>query len=233
MKKLSAISCALVFTSSAAIAADVPATKPSSSTRVATPSWTGFYAGAFGGYGRNSFEANQLKIVSVVVPGSAQAESKGFQYGAQVGADYELPNRIVVGVAADATRVHASNGSLTTTFFVGSPFIVTGKNSTLWTVRARVGTVFDNVMLYGTGGLAAAKSELSVAEGIGSSPRLPHSGWVAGAGAEFRLLDHWRLGLEYRYVDLGEKDYCFNQTDLCAAFKWKSQQGFVSLNYQF
>ena len=233
MKNLvTAISCALVFASSAAIAADVPATKLSYSTQVAAPSWTGFYAGVLGGYSRNSFESNQLTIVSTV-PGSAQAESKGFQYGAQIGADYELPNRIVVGVAADATRVHASNGSLTTTFFVGFPFIVAGKNSTLWTVRARVGTVFDNVMLYGTGGLAAAKSELSVAEGIGSSPRVRHSGWVAGAGAEFRLLDHWRLGLEYRYVDLGEKDYCFNQTDLCAAFKWKSQQGFVSLNYQF
>jgi outer membrane immunogenic protein len=244
MKKLvTAISCSLLLASSAAIAADVPVTKPAS-PRLAASSWTGFYAGVIGGYGWNTFidkgstttltqvddDGNEV-TETVQLPGST-LKANGTVFGAQIGADYELPNHIVVGIAGDYLR---GNGKVTGEI-TGIDFEV----RSIWTARGRVGLAFDSVLIYGTVGFAAAKSSFGFsAVGFSDETDASRKGWVAGLGTEVRFAGNWRLGAEYRYLSLGTE-----AVDLSASVgtttiantmpvKWRAHQALVSLNYQF
>lgn len=92
-------------------------------------------------------------------PSEAIGGTFGFGYDWQFG-------RVVVGIAADASRLRGSSSFSTretlsgTTAVAGDQFyrhselgVSTGVNW-LMTVRPRIGVAFDRVMVYGTGGLA-------------------------------------------------------------------------------
>jgi len=97
--------------------------------------------------------------------------------------------------------------------------IVTTSASTtaLGSIRGRFGLTFDDVMLYGTGGVAFADVTstlgLSCANaGCGSdgftfasttSTSSVKSGWVAGAGVEWRVIGNWLARAEYLHYDVG------------------------------
>ncbi|WP_421695026.1 outer membrane protein [Aestuariivirga sp.] len=83
------------------------------------------------------------------------------------------------------------------------------------TFRGRLGYAANNILLYGTGGLAYGKLNVSqkldayndaeYANWSGSNDgwRL---GWTLGAGVEYGI-DRWTLGAEYLYVDMGSVDW--------------------------
>jgi outer membrane immunogenic protein len=205
--------------------------------------WTGFYAGVLGGYGWNALSTNQFVLLDddepdVIIPfsGPAKADPKGAFFGARIGASYEFQNHIVVGVAADISRGSLKGkGSIPTIQgLTTGPIPIEGRAGRLWTVSGKLGYAFDTFMIYATGGFASAKSEVTLlAEGGISAGDVTHKGWVAGVGAEFRLIGDWRLATEYRYLSLGTEDHCFERTSFCSPVKWRGQQGLVSLNYQF
>jgi outer membrane immunogenic protein len=89
------------------------------------------------------------------------------------------------------------------------------------------------LIFYGTGGLGVARSELSGAsEGLAATvtllgapavttavgafgPATVHVtqfGWVAGAGAEYRLFEHLLLRAEYLHYDLGTATFALGST---------------------
>lgn len=79
------------------------------------------------------------------------------------------------------------------------------------TVRARAGYAIDNVLIYGTGGLAYGDLDVNQSLRAGNgresvawsgSSNGWNLGWTAGGGIEYGV-DHWVLGAEYLYVDLG------------------------------
>jgi outer membrane immunogenic protein len=72
------------------------------------------------------------------------------------------------------------------------------------TVRGRVGYAFNNILLYGTGGLAFGSLR---AETFGLSESHSSAGWTAGAGAEFGLAQNWTAKIEYLYVDLSDSRF--------------------------
>jgi outer membrane immunogenic protein len=226
------------FQGAPALAADMPA-KAAVHKADARFNWTGVYAGVRGGYGWNALTTNQVDFVGIVpIPLSEalKAEPNGVFLGAQIGANYEFSNHIVVGVAADISRGRMkAEGTLPPIAELNLPAIpVESRIGTVWTVTGKLGYAFDNFMIYATGGFASAKNELILlAEGGISTGDVTHKGWVAGVGTEFRLIGDWRLGAEYRYLSLGTEDYCFQNTVICAPVKWRAQQGLVTLNYQF
>ncbi|WP_291863226.1 outer membrane protein [Bradyrhizobium sp.] len=91
---------------------------------------------------------------------------------------------------------------------------VTGANDTFapwkfsnpWfgTVRGRVGYAFDNIMLFGTGGLAFGELR---GETFGLSESHTRAGWTVGAGTEFGLTEKWSAKVEYLYVDLADSNF--------------------------
>ncbi|MGA7323475.1 MAG: outer membrane beta-barrel protein [Rhodomicrobium sp.] len=87
------------------------------------------------------------------------------------------------------------------------------------TVRARIGYAWGGVLLYGTGGFAygGVKSGFSYTDnntfrpmGAPLTPQFARftnsntqTGWVAGAGIEYKIAPNWSLKGEYQFIDLG------------------------------
>ena len=91
---------------------------------------------------------------------------------------------------------------------------VTGANDTFapwkfsnpWfgTVRGRAGYLFNDILLYGTAGLAFG--ELT-GQTFGLSESHTSVGWTAGLGAEFLFAPGWSTKLEYLYVDFNDSTF--------------------------
>lgn len=121
--------------------------------------WTGFYAGINGGYGFGP-------------------DVRGFSGGGQLGYNYQLDRKWVVGAEAD---------------------IQYNPQPAWWgTVRGRAGyLVMPDLLVYGTGGLAYQ---------LNSPPFNTHGntvGWTAGGGIEWAFTGNWSAKAEYLYVAPG------------------------------
>ncbi|TIR81532.1 MAG: porin family protein, partial [Mesorhizobium sp.] len=60
------------------------------------------------------------------------------------------------------------------------------------------------ILLYGTGGLAAKNQKV---EGGGFSDSKGMLGWTAGVGTDIKITDNVFGRVEYRYSDYGDKDF--------------------------
>jgi outer membrane immunogenic protein len=166
-------------------------------------SWAGPYIGGNLGYAGGS------------VSGSATKPS-GASGGVQGGYNWQQASPYVFGLEADLQVTGASD-----TF---APY----KFSNPWfgTVRGRVGYAFNNVLLYGTGGLAYGELRSS---GPATMDIHTNVGWTLGVGAEVGLAQNWTGKIEYLYVDLASSR--FNTTGLDNGYSF----GLVRLgvNYHF
>ena len=69
--------------------------------------------------------------------------------------------------------------------------------------RARLGYIFlPNLLAYGTGGAGWGHTTLN-ATGV-TTDAIDQFGWTAGAGLEYKLLDHLLLRAEYLHYDFGK-----------------------------
>jgi outer membrane immunogenic protein len=73
------------------------------------------------------------------------------------------------------------------------------------TARLRAGYAMNNILFYGTGGLAFGGLEVETTSGL--SEDQAHFGWTAGVGAEVGLTPNWSAKVEYLYVDLSDRAY--------------------------
>jgi outer membrane immunogenic protein len=182
MKRL-ALGLLLASIAGAACAADLPApsaayTKAPAVVSPAT-NWSGFYIGAMGGYGSEA-TSDPLGI-------------KGGFGGGTVGYNWQS-GMFVAGIEADGAF-----GNISATATSGG-ITATAKVDALATVRGRVGVAFDQVLLYGTGGLAIADTKISATDGVVSlSDSKTQTGWTAGAGVEWMFMPRWSLKAEYLY----------------------------------
>jgi outer membrane immunogenic protein len=79
------------------------------------------------------------------------------------------------------------------------------------TARGRLGAAFDQVLVYGTGGFAWARNELSGSFGpLSISDTQTHFGWTAGGGIEVALNYNWSVKAEYLFAHLGSENYFAN-----------------------
>jgi outer membrane immunogenic protein len=72
------------------------------------------------------------------------------------------------------------------------------------TVRGRAGIAIDNVLFFGTAGLAYG--ELTGSSGNVSDSHFS-SGWTAGFGAELSFAQHWSAKAEWLYLDLSDRRF--------------------------
>ena len=185
MKNALLSSVALLALFNHAIAADLPNKKSVETT--SAPIWTGLYAGVNTGaiwgnpsnaqaasYTLVSGAPNYSLIDAALLSGSTGALSGrlGFIGGGQIGYNYQLYQRFVVGGEADFQGIAGSNasankwntaqdgftdygGGTNSTFYVLSNQQVSTSQTWLGTVRGRVGyLLMQNLLVYGTGGLA-------------------------------------------------------------------------------
>ena len=164
---------------SAALLCMVPATAHAQSAPA--QNWTGLYAGAHAGIGAGSIRG-----------GSATGGLIGGQVGFNAQAD-----RIVLGVEGDITSSGFEHKGLNGG---GQTF----KQKWVGSVRGRGGYAFDQVLAYGTLGVAAASNQVTDVAGSADKKTL---GWVVGAGAEAKVTDRISLRGELLHYALGTGTY--------------------------
>jgi len=182
MKRV-ALGLLLASIAGAAFAADLPAPGApyTKAPAVVNPAinWSGFYIGAMGGYAAEN-TSDPLGI-------------KGGFGGGTVGYNWQF-GTIVAGIEADGAfgDVKSSASALGVT--------VTAKVDALATVRGRVGVAFNQVLLYGTGGLALTDTKVTATNGVVAfSDSKTQTGWTVGAGVEWMFIPRWSLKAEYLY----------------------------------
>ncbi|MGE0604987.1 MAG: outer membrane protein, partial [Xanthobacteraceae bacterium] len=94
------------------------------------------------------------------------------------------------------------------------------------TVRARLGYAMNNLLFYGTGGLAWAHADSVTTLAIRDQFYL---GWTAGLGVEWAFSPRWSAKVEYLYADFGTIND-FNGTTNTASLDVQTIK--VGLNYR-
>ena len=192
MKKylLASVAALGLVAAGAASAADLPSRKGPVAAPVYVPAftWTGFYVGANAGYAWGNVNANGYANIG---------DLDGFVGGGQVGYNYQM-GQFVVGLEADLQAADLSSGN--------NLGLINVKTDYFGTVRARVGVAFDRFLPYVTGGWAYGNVKTSIPGLAFSSDRSHTGGWALGAGVEYAFTNNLIGGVEYLYVDLGEKN---------------------------
>ncbi|MGX5737125.1 outer membrane protein [Bosea thiooxidans] len=192
MKKylLASVAALGLVAAGAASAADLPSRKgPVVAPAYIPPvfSWTGFYVGANAGYGWGNVNANGFANVG---------DLDGFIGGGQVGYNYQM-GQFVLGLEADLQGADLSSGD--------NLGLINVKTEYFGTVRARLGFAVDRWMPYITGGWAYGNVKTSIPALAFSSDKTHTGGWAVGGGVEYAITNNIIAGVEYLYVDLGEK----------------------------
>jgi outer membrane immunogenic protein len=85
-------------------------------------------------------------------------------------------------------------------------------------LRAKAGVAMDNVLIYGTAGVAFAGGTFTITDlDNGTDDRTEDSnprGWTAGVGAEVALDDNLSVRAEYRYTSLVQDDITYGDIGL-------------------
>ncbi len=189
-KKLISIGLALVVATGAALAADLPrgpATySPYPSAPFAGYSWMGPYLGVNLGYQWGSTTNNPTK-------------PSGIEGGIQGGYNWQM-GQFVFGGETDLQLSAADD------VFAPWKFV----NPWFGTLRGRAGVAMNNVLVYGTAGLAYGGLR---AESSFLTESKTHIGWTAGLGMEVGFTPNWSAKVEYLYVDLSDRSYSLTAVD--------------------
>ena len=179
--------------------------------------WTGLYAGAHLGYGWDTSNRDTFVSTTGAFYSSSTLKSDGIFGGIQLGYNYQI-ERLVIGWEADLSLANI-NGSLTSLTPAGNQIgaVSNGKDKTLGTVRARLGYAFNNVMFYGTGGVAfrahdGSRTQYATAAALGVAPDMSTTpvfveknnsssiGGTIGGGAEYAFDRNWSVNASYSYT---------------------------------
>lgn len=190
-----------------------------------TYDWTGFYIGANAGVAWNNSSVDNHFYVDGIRLGDIENRIDGdqtaFTAGGLIGYNHQIDN-IVLGVEADLNYLGFGDDNKRSGVLPhpGAPLDLESKGSfeADWfgTLRGRLGFAIDNVLLYGTGGLAyghmsadgkiTASVRDQVVDTWKASTESTNWGWTIGGGMEYGI-DNWSLGIEYLYVDLGDGEW--------------------------
>jgi high affinity Mn2+ porin len=208
--------------------------------------WTGLYVGAHLGYagGRSNWSAPPDLASSLGLFQSSDIFTGSGSYfgGLQIGYDFMLANRVVLGVQLDASfpGFRRNDISIGGTSIFSTPDIGLASYSETvlhsGTLRGRVGYAPANWLFYATGGFAWTYNQLmltQLADGTTDSPFLWRLGWVAGLGVEWAFAPNWSANIEYLYTRYGNSSVMFPNAGLQFTSDFSLQQVRAGLNYRF
>ena len=163
------------------------------------PNFSGPYVGAFVGY--------QFETADWYTPPPVGADQSRFAWGAYAGYNVQS-GKGIFGVEVDAAP---AKRSLAVGCDVGGISCHMDING-VYSVRARFGWVFDNVMVYGTGGVALTPWESSVVN-LATSQRFDQAsglnyGVAVGGGIEYKPFQH--LGVRAEFMHYGVAGWDLN-----------------------
>jgi outer membrane immunogenic protein len=178
--------------------------------------WTGFYVGGNIGY---AFEGQGDRVGVGSNKGLPKThfgdlDITGITGGAQIGGDWQA-GAAVFGIVADVQAADINDDFTRRLTLKNGTHLTTDAESQVdwWgTVRGRLGWAFNNVLIYGTGGLAWGSINYDVFtkntdNGVNAhmSDDYTEWGWTAGGGIDWGITENWTVGGQVLYVNLGEK----------------------------
>lgn len=177
-------------------------------SRVPNTTWTGFYVGGNAGYGWTKIGSSAVSAL-----GSAQSSftMKGAIAGGQIGTNIQS-DKFVFGIEGDfqgSWQKIDGTGNATDLFrAVGSTAAIPDQTTSMdWftTIRFRGGVGVDRVLIYGTGGVAAASIRTAAASSNFTLVKEAHLryGWTAGGGVEVMVSPNVSVKGEYLHMDFG------------------------------
>jgi outer membrane immunogenic protein len=186
MKRILGVALAAI-TATAAMAADYPRAPyyaPQPPPRAY--SWIGLYLGANAGYQWGTVTNNPTN-------------PSGIFGGIQAGYNWQVGQFVFGG----ETDIQLSGADDT---FAPWKFA----NPWFGTLRGRAGVAFNNVLLFGTAGLAYGNLR---AETAGLTESHTNIGWTAGGGLEVGFTPNWSAKAEWLYLDLSASGYSLTGVD--------------------
>ncbi len=169
--------------------------------------WSGFYIGGHVDYSWSRVSGSAINTATGAASALPDSNTNVWHGGIQLGFDYMLPARVVLGVAADVS----SGGSKTTTIADASG--TSANRITVFdseSVRGRLGYAFDKVLIYATGGWAwsnnqSVRTQLTGAlnnatAGTDEAVNFYLGGWTAGGGVAVAVAQNWNAFAEYRHT---------------------------------
>jgi outer membrane immunogenic protein len=213
---------------SLACAAELPVKAPMRPAPAADPApWRGWYAGLNAGGSWGSSQAATtvgngtagvfllpVAVAAINAIGAPRSmDTSGFTGGVHGGYNYRA-GRWLWGIEADF-QYFRNRGSQSVTGLVtaGVPGTITSSVSTDWlfTLRPRIGMVWNDWLVFGTGGLALTEMRADwnflVTTGALTTESATRSaitpGWIVGAGVETALPGQYTFGVEYLFASFG------------------------------
>jgi outer membrane immunogenic protein len=240
-RALASTIAALAFTAAAlpSSAADLgPILKARPAPAPVVFSWTGCYVGGNVGWARGEHDLSTNSTPGPLLgttasatlngAGAASLNADGITGGGQVGCNWQYRN-FVLGGEGDINFADINADRDT------GAFVVPGASGHIarsidhigqdWfaTFRGRVGWAFDHVLVYGTGGLAVTKLDITKSFSWDFNDGCPtigplfnchnggtsgtRTGWTAGGGVEWAFAPRWSLKAEYLFADFGKVTY--------------------------
>jgi opacity protein-like surface antigen/outer membrane receptor protein involved in Fe transport len=202
--------------------------------------WTGFYVGGYGEYSWANTNGSAVNLATGAAATPVTGNPPNWHGGLQLGFDYMMPSRLLIGVAADVT----SGGTKTTT--VTDSFGTSVNQTTVFdteTLRGRVGYAFDKVLLYGTAGWAWSSTQYvrtqltgrlnNATAGADEAVNTYLSGWTEGAGVAVAVAQNWNVFAEYRYTSYGSTAFTLPLSELSTTSATKVGAIEFGVNYMF
>jgi high affinity Mn2+ porin len=222
---------ALALAANPAAAADQDAL-PTKAPAVSRFDWNGLYVGGHVGYATGASDWSATQSGGTPLSGALGLfdsfnafTGKGSYFaGLQAGYNFVLPSGVLFGIEGNITAPGGPNGITGNQNFSSATAGLGNFSDTVLqtgTLRGRVGYTWGNWLLYGTGGLAWTRDQLtrtqlagtplggSAVPGDTESKLLWRYGWAAGIGAEVALDPHWSAKLEYLATGFGRRDVTF------------------------
>ena len=262
--RLGLIAAAIAALIAPAAAADLPVKAPPP----AVPTWDGVYLGASIGWEKTDtnwnttcFTADGSCSDGFFVDGSSpfNFSTSGARYGGYFGVNWQVLPAWVVGSRGrcrlDKSVLQKVIGLVGCTVscvpgFTASPAGDSTSVGTNWdaSIRARAGYLAtQNVLVYGTAGLALKESTASMSCDAATSPwcifnegqnmvSRVQTGWTAGGGIEYRAWGNWFVRGEYRYSGYQSWSPAFFQgtaDEVHATLSSHSQMAIFGVSYLF
>jgi outer membrane immunogenic protein len=223
----------LALTTVSAKASDLPSRPimPAPSVPpIAKYNWTGIYFGINGGYGFGRLDP--LALFSNDYD-SLEYSANGWLVGGTFGAQIQS-GHVVMGIEADLdwSNIEGSGtGTVTKLGVVQGTATLSSKVKAIGTIRTRVGYAQDNVLYFGSLGVAATSASSEFTQGVGILCNAPgqvkcssksdlHPGLTAGAGVEYGLTANLSTKVEYVWIGAGAIN-TLNEHTVRAGVNWR------------
>jgi opacity protein-like surface antigen len=202
--------------------------------------WTGLHVGGHVDHTASNTSSSAINTVTGTAVAPGDLSPTEWHYGIQVGYDYMFPSRVVLGFEGDVDS--GSRKATTITDATGTSSIESNVFDSE-TARVRLGYAIDNILLYGTGGMAWSSNQYIRTQLAGtfnnSTPGQDEavnrylSGWTAGGGMAIAFAKDWNAFVEYRHTNYGSSTITLPLSLIATTSKTDLSEIEVGVNYKF